>query len=223
MRNHDGVRLADEREPDILRPMRKAVSSMVAILSLVILVSLAAGCAHIYTAAPVRDAAVGADHQSAFAALSSSRGPDRFAQVTPLVYRGGQPDAAQLALLAELGVKTIITFVTDADVVKQETREAARLGMTVRSRPFYGMSTPSDALMTEIVGELRSASAPVYVHCHQGRDRTSLVVALFRVWVEGWDPALAWQREAIDFGHGGLRTLFFRGLDRTYARLTKRG
>jgi protein tyrosine/serine phosphatase len=197
--------------------MRKVALPTLAILS------LAAGCAHTYTAAPLREAAVGADHENAFAALSSSRGPDRFAQVTPLLYRGGQPDPAQLELLAALGVKTIITFVTDGDVVKQETAAAAKLGMTVRSHPFYGMSTPSGALLTEIVDELKDASAPVYVHCKQGRDRTSLVVALYRVWVEGWDPGLAWQREAVDFGHGGLRTLFFRGLDRTYARLTHRG
>jgi protein tyrosine/serine phosphatase len=184
---------------------------------------VAVGCAHSYVAAPPRQAAVGPGPAAdAFAALSSPRGPDRFAQVTPLLYRGAQPNAEQLAMLRDVGVKTIVTFITDKSVLRDEIAAAQKLGLTVHSYPFYGMSSPDPALLERIVDELRAADAPVYVHCRQGRDRTSLVVALFRVWVQGWNPKTAWQHEALDFGHGGLRTIFFRRLDSAYVRLTQK-
>ncbi len=195
----------------------------VALSSLIVLSLVGIGCAHSYVAAPRRDAAIAPGPASdAFAMLASSRGPDRFAQVTPLIYRGAQPTAEQLALLRDVGVKTIVTFITDKSVLREETDAAAKLGIAVHSYPFAGMSSPDPALLERIVGELRGAEAPIYIHCRQGRDRTSLVAALYRVWVQGWDPKTAWQREALDFGHGGLRTIFFRRLDRTYDRLTQK-
>jgi protein tyrosine/serine phosphatase len=179
------------------------------------------GCSHTRQPAPERPATFGAGAAAAaYHALVSTSGPDRFAQVTPSLYRGGQPTASQLALLRDLGVRTIITFVTDAATVRAETDAAARLGLAVHDYPFNGLSNPDPALLRRIIGELRGATSPVYVHCRQGRDRTSLVVALYRVWVDGWDPDVAWQREALDFGHGGVRALFFRKLDRAYARLS---
>jgi hypothetical protein len=48
----------------------------------------------------------------------------------------------------------------------------------------------------------------VYVHCHVGRDRTSLVIALERVLLEGWDAAAAWQHDAVAFGY---RPVLFHG------------
>ncbi|MGZ3426943.1 MAG: fused DSP-PTPase phosphatase/NAD kinase-like protein [Polyangia bacterium] len=181
------------------------------------------GCGHAHEAAPLRPAVVGAGAPAAaFRVLSSPRGPDRFAQVTPSLYRGGQPTAAQLGLLRELGVRTIVVLADDPPVVRAETEAATHLGLTVHSHPFSGLSEPDPALLRRVVDELRVAGSPVYVHCRRGRDRTSLVMALYRVWVQGWDPAEAWRREALDFGHGGLRAIFFRKLDRTYARLTRR-
>ena len=193
-------------------------------LPLLIVFSLLAGCAHSYVAAPRRDAAIAPGRAAdAFATLSSSRGPDRFSQMTPLLYRGAQPSAEQLALLRDVGVKTIVTFITDQKVLRDETDAAAKLGITVHSYPFFGMSSPDPQLLSRIVAELRTADAPVYIHCRQGRDRTSLIAALFRVWVQGWDPKVAWRHEALDFGHGGLRTIFFRRLDSAYDRLTHKG
>jgi protein tyrosine/serine phosphatase len=180
------------------------------------------GCGHTRQAAPTRPATLGGSAAAAaYHALLSTSGPDRFAQVTPSLYRGGQPTASQLALLRDLGVRTIITFIGDRTTLRAETDAAARLGLTVHDYPFNGLSTPDPALLRRVIAELRGASLPVYVHCRQGRDRTSLVVALYRVWVDGWDPDVAWQREALDFGHGGVRALFFRKLDRAYARLSR--
>lgn len=32
------------------------------------------------------------------------------------------------------------------------------------------------------------ASQPVFIHCRQGKDRPGLVVAVYRMEVEGWSP-----------------------------------
>jgi hypothetical protein len=48
------------------------------------------------------------------------------------------------------------------------------------------------------------------VHCHVGRDRTSLVIALARVVCEGWAAADAWQHDAVAFGY--RRNLWHRSI-----------
>lgn len=160
----------------------------------------------------------------AFKKLLSSDGPERFSQMTPTLYRGAQPTAAQLATLRELGITTIVSFVDDAAIVRAETAAAAPLGIEVRNYPFNGLDAPDPALVRRIVESLRDLRGPTYIHCRLGRDRTSLIAALYRVWVQGWAPAVAWQREARDFGHRGLLlSFFFRKLDRTYRELTVDG
>jgi protein tyrosine/serine phosphatase len=93
--------------------------------------------------------------------------------------------------------------------------------MRVVRRPFSALIAPGDGFLRQVLDEVRAAEkdGPVYVHCRAGRDRTSLIVALYRVWQQGWTAATAWQKEALDFGHG--RMLFFRALDRAFDRLAR--
>jgi protein-tyrosine phosphatase len=72
-------------------------------------------------------------------------------------------------------------------------------------------------MLRQIVAVIHDSPDPVYVHCAAGRDRTSLIVALYRVWVNNWTPQMAWQHEARDFGH---YQWWFRGLYRVFAALT---
>ena len=74
--------------------------------------------------------------------------------------------------------------ILDDDAARQEERDAKALGMKFVHAPFYGVFGQSDAFYEKIVGELKKGG--VYVHCLHGRDRTSLVVALYRVLVEEW-------------------------------------
>ena len=37
------------------------------------------------------------------------------------------------------------------------------------------------------LGQMENAEKPVFVHCRQGRDRTGLAVAVYRIVAEGWD------------------------------------
>ena len=182
-----------------------------AVLSLAIL-----GCSSSHTSAPYRAATlVGESASLAYHALQSAEGPTRFSQVAQGLYRGGQPTAHQLQLLHDLGVRTVINL-RQSDV-SEEQASAERLGMRFLHFPFSGISQPDGTLLQEIVKAIDPSGGAVYVHCKQGRDRTSLVIALYRVIRQGWAPDLAWQSEAVDFGHRGWP--FMRGLERAFRKL----
>jgi protein tyrosine/serine phosphatase len=198
---------------------------LAAVLLLVAVLLTSAAChADDWQAAPPRDVVLpaGAAATAAYATLRTSRGPTRFQQVSPSVYRGGQPTRAQLELLRDLGVRTLIDLRQEPDAVAAEARDAQALGMTFRSFGFSGLGTPDATLLHAIVAAMSDArDGAVYVHCQQGRDRTSLVVALYRVWHDGWTRDIAWRREAHDYGHDGWRHFFFRKLDRAFSALTR--
>ncbi len=191
------------------------------LLVIVLATVLVAGCAT-YSAAPRRICVVEPGSKlQAFQALQSRRGPTRFAQVTPTIYRGGEPNEEQMAQLSALGVRTIIDLRNRPLDVAAEAASARKVGIQALNFPFSGLSEPDPAVLQHAVAAIQGASSgSVYVHCQQGRDRTSLIVALYRVWVEGWNPNVAWRKEALDFGHGGMRAIFFRKLDRVFVRLT---
>jgi tyrosine-protein phosphatase SIW14 len=180
-----------------------------------------------YCAAPPRlarldDLPKDPNAHDAYAALHSPKGPTRFSQVTPQLYRGGLPTNDQLAQLYALGVRTVISLCDAPTLVAEERTRAEHLGLKFLNFPFSGLSEPDPSQLHAIVAAMQdSADGSVYVHCQQGRDRTSLVVALYRVWVDAWAPAVAWHQEADDYGHGGWRHIFFRKLDRAFVRLTR--
>ena len=188
---------------------------------IVVAAIVVAGCGT-YSAAPRRLSVVEPGTKSdAFQRLQSRRGPTRFAQVTPTLYRGGEPNDEQMAQLSALGVRTIIDLRNRPIEVAAEAASARKVGIQALNFPFSGLSEPDPAILQRAVAAIESAPpGAVYVHCQQGRDRTSLIVALYRVWVQGWKPTIAWRSDALDFGHGGVRAIFFRKLDRTFTRLT---
>ena len=51
-------------------------------------------------------------------------------------------------------------------------------------------------------------SGRVYVHCEHGKDRTGLIVALYRVCHQGWSPDAAYA-EMMEKGHGARANQFF--------------
>lgn len=136
--------------------------------------------------------------------------PINFSEVVPKeVFRGGQPTNAQLAYLQEqYGIKTIVKldFDEEEDLDDKKGKEKSErvmakiLGMemvfapTPPSTKLIGKSgkelnpaTPPDSKSIQMAVEaLKDRSKwPIYVHCIHGRDRTGLVVGLFRVLSEG--------------------------------------
>jgi protein tyrosine/serine phosphatase len=144
--------------------------------------------------------AVAIERADALAELASAAGPTRFAVVREGLYRGGQPTARHLELLRAAGVQTVIDLRLGDRTARREATEAARLGLRFVRMPMSGVFRVGPQLLTKVIDAIRDGGR-VYVHCHIGRDRTSLVIALERVLLEGWDAAAAWQHDAFAFGY----------------------
>lgn len=117
-----------------------------------------------------------------------------FREVEPGLYRGGTPGDAGIAELKRLGVKTIVNLDDRADVNAAERAAAKAAGIREISLPMSGFWSPNDKEVTRAVRALeRSSLRPTFVHCQHGQDRTGLVVGLYRVEAERWQPAHAYQ------------------------------
>jgi protein tyrosine/serine phosphatase len=115
-----------------------------------------------------------------------------FSQVTEGVYRGGRPDQAGVLAWQQMGGKTIIDLENDDEAIASEKAWAEADGVNFISEPMNGLNTPDDNEVNDILAKAADpANQPVFVHCMQGKDRTGLIIALYRVINEGWTPKAA--------------------------------
>ena len=126
------------------------------------------------------------------ALASSAPGIDNFDQVDAHVYRGGQPSAQGFQYLAKIGVKTIIDLREADGRAQAEERMVTGAGMKYINVPMTGLTPPTDAEITKILGLMEDGqSGPVFVHCKRGADRTGAVVAAYHIDHDNWDNAKA--------------------------------
>jgi protein tyrosine/serine phosphatase len=117
------------------------------------------------------------------------RGVANFGQVTPALFRGGQPTSEGLRELKQMGVTVVVSFRREKGENTQERRDVEVLGMRFVSLPWNAFDTPTDDEVRKFFGLLRdNPNTKVFVHCQQGRDRAGLMVALYRVAVDHWCP-----------------------------------
>lgn len=123
-----------------------------------------------------------------------------FAEVSPTLFRGGQPDAEGYRQLAAMGVKTAISFRYFHD--GREDAEAA--GLEFVRLPIHASITsspPSEEQVQEFFDiVLDPARQPVFIHCKHGSDRTGTMAALYRMECQGWEAPRA-IREMQDLGY----------------------
>lgn len=176
--------------------MRFVIASMLAVAL--------GGCASRMEAAtpPTAGLASAAVHQAL-----AEEGPAQFARVTPTLYRGGEPSGRDLELLRALGVTKVVDLRREGLGDRRAERAAARaLGLEYVEYPFFGVFGARTDFLDALLSELGATDGgAIYVHCDDGKDRTSLAVALYRVVHEDWSPDDAWQREALEHGHRPTR------------------
>jgi len=129
-------------------------------------------------------------------------GLENVAVVAPAIYRGSAPAAAGLDSLQKLGIRTVINLRHYHGTSEEQGCRERGIGY-VRI-VLESSDAPKDddvRLFLQVVTD--PARQPVYVHCWRGKDRTGVMVAAFRMAVQGWtrDEAL---REMDEFG-------FYRG------------
>lgn len=129
---------------------------------------------------------------AAFAAKDPNPIPN-FHQVEDGIFRGGTPGDAGVAYLKALGVRTIVNLDDRAAANREELAAAAAAGIREVALPMSGFWKPHDATVNAALAALDDPSLrPIYVHCQHGQDRTGLVVGLYRVETEHWQPGHAY-------------------------------
>ncbi|MBN1809337.1 MAG: tyrosine-protein phosphatase [Planctomycetes bacterium] len=124
-------------------------------------------------------------------------GLGNFYKVSEDLYRGEQPTAEGIRTLKKMGIKTVVSL-------RSAHSDRDEIGDTdigyVHVRCTAG--DPDDAEVLEVLKALTDKSgAPYFIHCQHGADRTGMMVAVYRMAVEGWsnEDALA---EMTEGGYG---------------------
>ena len=121
-------------------------------------------------------------------------------QVDPGLARGSKPNEYGVASLAGRGFRTVVSLRhDDTERARVEAAGMRYVEIPMKIGPL-GAPVPTDDQVSEFLRAVTDSSGrPVYVHCHHGRDRTGVMVALYRVKVSGWAPEDA-VREAEERG-----------------------
>ena len=119
-----------------------------------------------------------------------------FGSVDDGVFKGSRPKSdADYRFLQSLHVKYIVDLQVLPLLTLPEQRKAKKYGMTlipgtVNASPF----SPSEKHIQKILAILRDGRYhPVYFHCKFGRDRTSIIAALYKMYFQGMSESEAMQ------------------------------
>jgi len=138
------------------------------------------------------------------------------AWVSTGVYRGSRPDDAQMRRVKSLGVRAVLNLENSSSAISRDRALAQKYGLKFISEPMDGFAYPNDAQVNRIVAYLKQRpDGYVFVHCHHGEDRTGLIIALHRIFNQGWTVKRA-RQEMLDKGfHRSLFLLYQYFKDKT--------
>lgn len=145
-----------------------------------------------------------------------------YAELDDGVYKGSKPKHdADFQFLESLHIRNILEINFLPLLSGAERKKAREHGMTFVSVPVNASPVaPSDKHVDRILCMLRDQQFhPIYFHCDLGRDRTSLIAALYDMYFKGMSPDDAWQAMK-DYGFKDALTL--RGLKSYFHRQAKR-
>jgi tyrosine-protein phosphatase SIW14 len=127
-------------------------------------------------------------------------GLPNFGEVTPNLYRGGQPGADGLKALQKMGVSIVVDMRSQS---KHEQAVVERLGMQYVSIPWH-CPFPVDGPFVKFLKLIeKNPGKKIFVHCRLGDDRTGMAIASYRMAEQGWSADEA-MKEMELFGFGGV-------------------
>jgi protein tyrosine phosphatase (PTP) superfamily phosphohydrolase (DUF442 family) len=111
------------------------------------------------------------------------------------IYFGPAPmRRADFVKLRQLGVRRIIDVRSYAFVASLvESRRAAAHGMDYQRIPTSYDPIQSGSVPSILAELTRTKAGAVYLHCQKGRDRTGMLVAIYRTEQLGWTSQDAWR------------------------------
>jgi Tyrosine phosphatase family len=132
--------------------------------------------------------------------------PD-FGEVTPFLYRGGQPTREGFEKLAKMGINIVV----DTGRSRRDEKLIRELGMHYVSLPWY-CPFPKDEVFARFIKLVKdNPDKKIFVHCRLGEDRTGMMIASYRMGAQGWTAEDA-MREMHVFGYKGAHHLMCPGL-----------
>lgn len=130
-----------------------------------------------------------------FLFAASCAGPKNLHRVDTRVWRSAQPDAQASRELKAMGVKEVLclrNWHADRELRKDfKVHWVPMEAHEIRDRDVV------NALKT-----IRASEGPILIHCWHGSDRTGVVVAMYRMTVQGWSRQRAIDELSIPaYGH----------------------
>jgi tyrosine-protein phosphatase SIW14 len=144
-----------------------------------------------------------------------------FHEVTPFLFRGGQPGHEGIVELANAGMKTVICLRWGPKTIAAEKAAVEAARMHFISIPMYYWRLPGievTAQFLELVDDEKNW--PLFVHCFHGADRTGLLIAMYRITRQGWHVDDAY-KEMKQCGFHRFRIRHFKWKLYQYARALK--
>jgi protein tyrosine/serine phosphatase len=124
----------------------------------------------------------------------------RFRKVADGLYRGSAPSPQDVLWLKErLGINKIVSL--DQETGDKIDRACKMLGIHHVKAYISGDRKSLYHVLSQNLKHLLLDDGPTYFHCHEGKDRTGLLAALFRCKYQGWSPEQA-IKEAKSLGFG---------------------
>ncbi|MFZ3266044.1 MAG: tyrosine-protein phosphatase [Terriglobales bacterium] len=137
-----------------------------------------------------------------FGEKRKAEGIRNFGEVSPLLFRGGQPTRPGVEALAKMGVNIVVD--ARGNRSNSEGKEVRRLGMTYVAIPWH-CPFPHDEIFVQFLKLLKdNPDKKIFVHCRLGDDRTGMMIASYRMAVGGWsadDAMLEMQHFGFTFDH----------------------
>jgi tyrosine-protein phosphatase SIW14 len=134
-------------------------------------------------------------------------GMHNFGEVTPMLYRGGQPTREGFERLAKMGIDIVV----DTGRSKRDEKQIKQLGMRYVSLPWH-CPCPKDEVFGRFLKLIKeNPDRKIFVHCRLGTDRTGMMIAGYRMGVQGWTAEQA-MKEMHSFGFTAVHHLICPGL-----------
>jgi tyrosine-protein phosphatase SIW14 len=145
----------------------------------------------------VRGGSAASNPPHAFARKGNIEGVRNFGEVTPTLFRGAQPSQEGFEALAKMGIDIVVDGVGNR--ADSEGKQVGSLGMQYVAIPWH-CPFPNDEVFARFLKLLQeNPKKKVFVHCRLGEDRTGMMIAAYRMAVQGWTANEA-MREMQQFG-----------------------
>lgn len=125
-----------------------------------------------------------------------------FSRVSGTMFRGAEPiEPNAILFLRGLGVKTIVDLRKESTATRAEREVAAAHNLNYFNIAMGYIQIPDHVVAAFLAISLHPHYQPFFVHCSDGIDRSSTMVAIYRIAVEGWPIEWAQaEMEAHGFG-----------------------